>query len=64
MAVALVVLDQSAQLRHLRLCRLRGALAFGAFPRRLLARVDEYARAHGESRSGFLARAAQEAMRA
>lgn len=33
-------------------------------PRRLLARVDEYARARGESRSGFLARAAQEAMRA
>ncbi|MBK6728597.1 MAG: type II toxin-antitoxin system HicB family antitoxin [Xanthomonadales bacterium] len=33
-------------------------------PRRLLVRVDEYARARGESRSGFLARAAQEAMRA
>lgn len=29
-------------------------------PRRLLTRVDEYARAHGESRSGFLARAAQQ----
>ena len=28
-------------------------------PGRLLARVDAYAKAHGESRSGFLARAAQ-----
>jgi predicted RNase H-like HicB family nuclease len=33
-------------------------------PRRLLARVDEYARAHGMSRSGFLAQAAQRAMQA
>jgi len=32
--------------------------------RRLLSRVDAYARAHGESRSGFLARAAQEVMAA
>jgi predicted RNase H-like HicB family nuclease len=32
-------------------------------PRRLLARVDEYARAHGLTRSGFLAQAAQQAMR-
>jgi predicted RNase H-like HicB family nuclease len=31
-------------------------------PRRLLHRVDAYASAHGESRSGFLARAAQQAM--
>lgn len=31
-------------------------------PKRVLVRVDEYARAHGESRSGFLARAALEAM--
>ncbi|MSQ89097.1 MAG: hypothetical protein EXR32_07465, partial [Betaproteobacteria bacterium] len=29
-------------------------------PARLLARVDAYARAHGETRSGFLARAAQQ----
>ena len=29
---------------------------------RVLARVDEYARARGESRSGFLARAAQQVM--
>lgn len=29
-------------------------------PRRVLAQVDAYARAHGESRSGFLARAAQQ----
>lgn len=28
----------------------------------LARRIDAYARAHGESRSGFLARAAQEAM--
>lgn len=33
-------------------------------PRRLLARVDEYARAHGMTRSGFLAQAAQRAMQA
>jgi predicted RNase H-like HicB family nuclease len=33
-------------------------------PRRLLARVDEYARTHGMTRSGFLAQAAQRAMQA
>jgi predicted RNase H-like HicB family nuclease len=32
-------------------------------PRRLLARIDSYAKAHGESRSGFLADAARAAMR-
>lgn len=32
-------------------------------PRRLLAQIDEYAQAHGESRSGFLAEAARAAMR-
>jgi predicted RNase H-like HicB family nuclease len=32
-------------------------------PRRLLARIDEYARSHGASRSGFLAEAARQAMR-
>ncbi len=32
-------------------------------PRRLLAKIDDYARAHGESRSGFLAEAARAAMR-
>ncbi len=32
-------------------------------PRRLLAKVDEYARAHGLTRSGFLAQAATQAMR-
>ncbi|QNM95127.1 type II toxin-antitoxin system HicB family antitoxin [Chitinimonas koreensis] len=32
-------------------------------PRRLLARIDEYARAHGSTRSGFLADAARAAMR-
>jgi len=31
-------------------------------PERLLARIDEYARAHGESRSGFLVQAALEHM--
>lgn len=31
-------------------------------PARVLARIDEYARRHGESRSGFLVRAAQQAM--
>ncbi|MFN3957302.1 MAG: type II toxin-antitoxin system HicB family antitoxin [Tepidimonas ignava] len=31
-------------------------------PARLLARVDAYARAHGETRSGFLARAARQAL--
>nr|VFJ65550.1 MAG: Predicted nuclease of the RNAse H fold, HicB family [Candidatus Kentron sp. FW] len=31
-------------------------------PSRVLARVDDYAKAHGESRSGFLARAALVAM--
>lgn len=33
-------------------------------PRRLLTRVDEYAHAHGMTRSGFLAQAAQRAMQA
>lgn len=32
-------------------------------PRRLLAKIDSYAKAHGESRSGFLAAAARAAMR-
>lgn len=32
-------------------------------PRRLLAKIDSYAKAHGESRSGFLAEAARAAMR-
>ena len=32
-------------------------------PRLLLAKIDEYARAHGETRSGFLAEAARRAMR-
>jgi predicted RNase H-like HicB family nuclease len=32
-------------------------------PALLLRHIDDYARAHGESRSGFLARAAQEVMR-
>jgi predicted RNase H-like HicB family nuclease len=32
-------------------------------PRRLLAKIDSYARAHGETRSGFLAEAARAAMR-
>jgi len=32
-------------------------------PRLLLAKIDEYARSHGESRSGFLAEAARLAMR-
>ena len=32
-------------------------------PRRLLAKIDTYAKAHGESRSGFLAEAARSAMR-
>ncbi len=32
-------------------------------PRLLLAKIDEYARAHGETRSGFLADAARQAMR-
>jgi predicted RNase H-like HicB family nuclease len=31
-------------------------------PARVLARIDDYARKHGESRSGFLVRAAQAAM--
>ncbi len=31
-------------------------------PARVLARIDDYARRHGESRSGFLVRAAQVAM--
>ncbi len=32
-------------------------------PRLLLAKIDAYARAHGETRSGFLAEAARRAMR-
>jgi predicted RNase H-like HicB family nuclease len=32
-------------------------------PRRLLAKIDAYARAHGATRSGFLAEAARNAMR-
>ncbi len=32
-------------------------------PRRLLAKIDSYAKAHGESRSGFLAETARAAMR-
>ncbi len=32
-------------------------------PRLLLARIDDYARAHGATRSGFLAEAARAAMR-
>lgn len=32
-------------------------------PARVLARIDDYARRRGESRSGFLVRAAQEVMR-
>jgi hypothetical protein len=32
-------------------------------PRLLLAKIDDYARAHGETRSGFLAEAARNAMR-
>lgn len=32
-------------------------------PGRVLARIDAFARRHGESRSGFLVRAAQQAMR-
>lgn len=32
-------------------------------PRRLLAKIDAYAKAHGETRSGFLAEAARVAMR-
>jgi predicted RNase H-like HicB family nuclease len=32
-------------------------------PRLLLAKIDDYARSHGESRSGFLAEAARLAMR-
>ena len=32
-------------------------------PRRLLAKIDNYAKAHGETRSGFLAAAARAAMR-
>lgn len=32
-------------------------------PRLLLAKIDDYARAHGETRSGFLAEAARSAMR-
>lgn len=31
-------------------------------PRRLLSRIDEYAKAHGATRSGFLADAARQAM--
>jgi hypothetical protein len=32
-------------------------------PGRTLRRIDEYARAHGQTRSGFLAEAARQAMR-
>ncbi|MCX7086747.1 MAG: type II toxin-antitoxin system HicB family antitoxin [Methylococcales bacterium] len=32
-------------------------------PRLLLSRIDDYAKAHGSTRSGFLAQAAQQAMR-
>ncbi|MGA1677520.1 MAG: type II toxin-antitoxin system HicB family antitoxin, partial [Pseudomonadales bacterium] len=32
-------------------------------PARVLIRIDEFARQRGKSRSGFLVRAAQEAMR-
>ena len=32
-------------------------------PRRLLSRIDDYAKAHGATRSGFLADAARQAMR-
>ncbi|MDT8444731.1 MAG: type II toxin-antitoxin system HicB family antitoxin [Desulfuromonadales bacterium] len=32
-------------------------------PRRLLTKIDNYAKAHGETRSGFLAEAARAAMR-
>lgn len=32
-------------------------------PRRLLAKIDEYAKAHGATRSGFIAEAARRAMR-
>lgn len=32
-------------------------------PRRLLTKIDDYAKAHGETRSGFLAEAARVAMR-
>ena len=32
-------------------------------PRLLLSRIDDYAKAHGATRSGFLAQAAQQAMR-
>lgn len=32
-------------------------------PRLLLSRIDEYAKAHGATRSGFLAQAARQAMR-
>lgn len=32
-------------------------------PRRLLAKIDDYTRAHGATRSGFLAEAARHAMR-
>ena len=33
-------------------------------PRLLLARMDDYARSHGVSRSGFIAQAARQAMAA
>jgi len=32
-------------------------------PKLLLTRIDEYAKAHGATRSGFLAQAARQAMR-
>jgi metal-responsive CopG/Arc/MetJ family transcriptional regulator len=34
-----------------------------ALPRNLLAKIDEYARVHHQTRSGFLAEAARAAMR-
>jgi predicted RNase H-like HicB family nuclease len=34
-----------------------------SIPRYLLAAIDDYAKSHGETRSGFLARAARETMR-
>ena len=45
--------------------RLAGAFHIMArpLPRRLLARIDRYAKEHGETRSGFLADAARAAMR-
>ena len=47
---------------HRLLRRWRGKMHI-TLPRRLLAKIDEYARSHGETRSGFLAEAARAAMR-